>query len=218
MFQELTTGLIEAIRTHGLLAVVAGVLIETVIVPIPSPLILMAAGYILVPHAGLAEIGASILTISIIAGIAQTIGSLLLYLPGYYIGKPFIQKYHKLHGVSWHEIEMFQDKFSKGKSEFFTVFMLRAVPVIPLSFVSGACGIIKMKFREYLLSTFTGVIPRNIVYASAGFLLGEFYVTVAKWFDYGETIFTILIILLVAAYILSKKFGIIEKLKKKVLK
>ena len=47
MLADLTNWLLEAIKTHGLLAVVLGVVIETVIVPLPSPVIVMAAGYIL---------------------------------------------------------------------------------------------------------------------------------------------------------------------------
>ena len=40
--------LIELVRQHGVLAVMAGALIEEILVPIPSPIIPMAAGFILV--------------------------------------------------------------------------------------------------------------------------------------------------------------------------
>ena len=48
MLSEITTWIMELMKTHGPLTVVIGVLIESVIVPIPSPLIIMGAGVILI--------------------------------------------------------------------------------------------------------------------------------------------------------------------------
>jgi membrane protein DedA with SNARE-associated domain len=218
MFSELTAWLLVAIKTHGILAVILGVLIETIIVPLPSPVIVMAAGYILIPQTGIFQIILSALWIALVAGTAQTIGSLLLYLPGYYIGKPFIERYEKYHGVSWKDVTVFQKKFSNGKKEEVTIFFLRALPVMPLSVVSGLAGIMKMNPKRYLISTWLGTIPRDFMLAIMGFFLGEFYSTLAGRIDNAETIMTALLILLVAIYIIGHRTGMIDKVRKMMLR
>ena len=214
MFSELTTWILELIKSHGMLAVVLGVVIETIIVPLPSPLIVMTAGYILIPHGSLLEIILSASWISSIAGIAQTIGSYLLFFIGYYGGKPVIEKFEKIHGVSWKEIKQFEKKFSKG--EFITLFTLRALPIMPLSVISGLAGVMKTKFKKYSLATFLGVLPRNFILAISGYMFSGFYVLIASKIDYAESLMTILIILLVIVYIISKKFGLIDKIRGKI--
>jgi len=218
MFSELTAWLLAGIKTHGILAVIIGVVIETIIVPLPSPLIIMAAGYILIPQGNLVTIILTALWISSVAGIAQTIGSYLLYLPGYYIGKPFIEKYEKFHGVSWKEIELFQKKFSKGRKEEVSVFLLRALPVIPLSIVSGVAGVMEIEPKKYTISTLLGVIPRNLILALLGFSFGEFYQLIAGNIDSAETIMTIILVLLIIGYILGHKTGFFHRIRKEILK
>jgi len=44
LISEITQWIMESMRTHGQLAVFIGVMIEQIIVPIPSPLIIMGAG------------------------------------------------------------------------------------------------------------------------------------------------------------------------------
>ena len=127
MFGEITTWIIELIKTHGILAVILGVVIETVVVPIPSPLIVMTAGYILIPHGSILEILLAATWISVVAGLAQTIGSYLLYYIGYFGGKPVIEKFEKLHGVSWKEIKSFEKKFKKRGKEDLTLFFMRLI-------------------------------------------------------------------------------------------
>lgn len=218
MFGEITTWLLEAIKSHGILAVILGVVIETIIVPIPSPLILMTAGYVLIPHSSLLVIAWTALWISVVAGIAQTIGSYMLYFIGYYGGKPLITKFEKFHGVSWEEIQKFQKKFSKRRKEEITLFWLRALPIMPLSVISGVVGVMKMDFKKYTIATFLGVIPRNFVLALSGFVFSGFYETIAKYIDYGETLMTLIIVGLISVYIIGHKFGIFDNIRKNILK
>ena len=218
MFTELTNLILQGIRTHGILAVIIGVAIETIIVPLPSPLIVMAAGYILIPQSSITNVLFNALWISVIAGLAQTIGSYLLYFIGYYGGKPFIEKYEKYHGVSWTDIKTFQKKFSKGRKEDVTLFILRSLPIMPLSVVSGVAGIMEMPFKRYSIATFLGVVPRNFSLAILGFSFGEFYHLLARKIDYAETIMTIILVLLIAVYIIAHKLGMFDKLRKHILK
>jgi len=218
MFGEMTTWILELIKTHGILAVILGVVIETIIVPLPSPLIVMTAGYVLIPHGSILAIAWATLWISLVAGIAQTIGSYLLYYIGYFGGKPIITKYEKLHGVSWDEIKRFQKKFSKKRKEEYTLFFLRALPIMPLSVISGVVGIMKMDFKKYTIATFLGVIPRNFILALSGFMFSGFYEVIANYIDHAETLMTLIIVGLIGVYIVGQKFGIFDRLRKNILK
>ena len=208
--------LIQYIQEFGMWAVVAGVAVETIIVPLPSPIILMAAGALLVSPGSWVSIVVSIFWISLVAGIAQTIGSYLVYGLAYWLGESFITKFERFHGVSWEDIERFQKKF-EGRKEELTLFALRALPIMPLSVVSGVAGIIKMRPRQYTLGTFAGVVPRNMMLAAGGFIFREAYEEMAKHVDSAESIMTIFIVLLLVFYVVAQKTGFIEKLRKKIL-
>jgi membrane protein DedA with SNARE-associated domain len=216
LFENITTALIELIRSHGILAVIIGVFVETVIVPIPSPLIMMAAGAMLITSSSLASVLLMAIMISIVAGLTQIIGSLLLYIPSYYLGKPFIMKFEKLHGVSWDEISEFEKKFN-GRGQRFTIFLLRAIPIMPLSIVSALCGLLKVNFKDYALYSFLGTILRNFCLILLGWFFKEAYVTSAMSFDNIESIIMIVIVLLIVAYVVAQKSGIIWKIRKDLL-
>ncbi|MEK6917044.1 MAG: VTT domain-containing protein, partial [Nanoarchaeota archaeon] len=136
---------------------------------------------------------------------------------GYYGGKPIIEKYEKFHGVSWKEIKQFQKKFSKSKKEDFTLFFMRLLPIMPLSVISGVAGVIKYDVKRYSLATFFGVVPRNIFLALIGYNFGELYSLMAGRIDHAETIMTILIVLLIGFYIIGKKTGLFDGVRKKFL-
>ena len=218
MFSELTNWILELIRSHGILAVILGVVIETIIVPIPSPLILMFAGFVLIPKGTFMTVFWSALWISVVAGLAQTIGSYMLFFIGYYGGQPVLEIYEKYHGVSWKEINTFQKKFSKGRKEDFTLFVLRALPIMPLSVVSLVAGVMEMNVKRYSIATFFGVVPRNLLLALLGFSLKGGYEALAHKIDYAETIMTVILVLLIIAYIICHKIGLFDKLRKHIFK
>ena len=217
MFSELNNLILEGIKSHGILAVIIGVIIETVVVPLPSPLIIMAAGFILIEKGSLLSIILSALWISVIAGLAQTIGSFLVYGFAYVLGKPFIKNYEKYHGVSWKDIKNFEKKFSKGRKEFLTLMLLRAIPIMPLSVISGVAGILKVDYKKYALATLFGVIPRNFILAILGYSFGEFYHTMAENIDHAESIMTVILASLILFYVAGQKTGFFDYLRKKIL-
>jgi len=188
-----TEWLISLIQTHGILAVILGVVIETIVVPIPSPMILMAAGFILIPAQTLSQAFLQSLWIAAVAGLAQTIGSYFVYGIAYYGGKPIIDKYEKWHGVSWKDISTFQKKFQKKGRETLTLGVMRALPIMPLSVISGVAGILKMDFKRYTLATLAGVIPRNVFLALLGWQLKSAYAALAGVIDKMETVMPIAI-------------------------
>lgn len=60
-----------------------------------------------------------------------------------------------------------------GKNGFMTVLFFRVVPLVPYEVLNYAGGLSKIKFRDYFMATFLGLIPGVVVAAFFGGSLGE---------------------------------------------
>ena len=133
LISEITQWIMELMRSHGQLSVFIGVIIEQIIVPIPSPLIVMGAGAILIsPDFSIPNAFLQILWIIVLPGaVASTLGSYIGYLISYYGGKALVVRYQRFLGVDWKEIENLEKRF-QGKKEALSIFF----PVLFRSFQS----------------------------------------------------------------------------------
>lgn len=200
------------------MGVIIGVMIESIIVPIPSPLVLMTAGFILIePGLALSSALFKILfIITIPAAIAATIGNYVVYGIANYGGKPLIQRFSKFLGFSWDEIRKVKRKF--GSRENFSLFWLRAIPIVPLSVVSAGAGVLKMDWKKFGIYSFLGLLPRNFILAFVGWKMREVYLAIADQIENIETLVTITILGLIITVLVLNKFKVINKIQKWVLK
>jgi membrane protein DedA with SNARE-associated domain len=186
----------DSIRAYGPWSVFAGVIIESVIVPIPSPLVIMGAGFILVsPDLKAAEALASILLLIVLPGaVASTLGAYIGYGIGFLGGKPLVERWSRFLGFGWPEVEALERRFRAGHVNL-SIFLLRALPVFPLSVISAAAGLIRLPLRQFTLWTFYGSVPRCLFLGYLGWWMGETYQTLAYGIDRAETTVSILILL-----------------------
>lgn len=208
MTSNITQQLIELVRNLGGYGVFLGVMLETFIAPIPSALVPMAAGFILIPSKS--TISEAILrcfyTIGLIGAISSTLGSFFGYSIGYIGGKPLIDKWGRALGVTWREIEKVNKIFiaeSKGKLLFF---VSRLTPIIPLSPLSIGAGLIRMDIRQFTLITFMGTLPRYFILGLIGWTLGVTYEKVSQSIEIAE-ILTLILIIAFIIYIIYKLRG-----------
>jgi len=198
----------ELMRSHGQLSVFIGVMIEQIIVPIPSPLIIMGAGAILIP-AGLSIPSAflQILWVIVLPGtIASTLGSFIGYLISFYGGKVLVIRLERFLDVDWNQIENLEKRF-QGKREALSIFLSRAIPVFPISLVSIFAGLLRIPIRPFALYTFLGSSFRCLFLAFFGWWIGATYEKVASRLDSVETIVSILMLIgmgAVFAYLYQK--------------
>ena len=220
MISEVTSWILEIIRSHGMLGVVIGVLIEAIIAPIPSPIVLMTAGFVLIePGLALNTALLKILfVITIPASIAGVVGNYFVYGIAYFGGKPLVKKFRKFLGFSWRDVVRIQKMFELHHREDVSLFFLRALPIVPLSLVSAGAGFLEMDWRKFGVFSFLGMIPRNFVLAFIGWKLGEVYVAIAGHIDNIETLVTITILGLVLLVVVFHKFKIINKIEELVLR
>jgi len=118
MLTEITQWILETIRANGVLGVVIGVFLETILTPIPSPIVIMTAGLVLI-EPGLAlwdALWKIFFVITLPAAIAQTVGNYTIYGIAYHGGKPVINRFEKMLGFSWKDIQRLKRKFKIGKS------------------------------------------------------------------------------------------------------
>ena len=186
----------ELMRAHGQLAVFVGVMIEQIIVPIPSPLIIMEAGAILIlPNLSIPDAFLQILWIIVLPGaIASTLGSYIGYMISFYGGKALVLRFQRFLDVDWDEIENLEKRF-QGKKEALSIFLSRAIPVFPISLVSIFAGLLRIPLKPFTVYTFLGSIFRCLFLAFVGWWIGATYEKVATRLDSVETMVSIVMLI-----------------------
>lgn len=192
---EILNWIMESIRAYGPWSVFIGVIIESVIVPIPSPLVIMGAGFVLIsPELSAADAFLQILLLIVLPGsIASTLGAFIGYGIGYFGGKPLVDRWSGFLGFGWDEVVALERRFRTGHVNAL-IFFLRALPIFPLSVISGAAGLIRLPLTQFSLWTFYGTIPRCLFLGYLGWGLGETYHQIAYGIDRAETIVSVALV------------------------
>ena len=200
---EILNWIIDSIRAYGPWSVFVGVIIESVIVPIPSPLIIMGAGFLLISaELSFLQAFAPIMVQIVLPGsIASTLGAYIGYGIGYIGGKPLVERLQNFLGFSWSDVEAMEHRFREGQVNT-SLFFLRALPIFPLSVISAAAGLLRLPIRQFTLWTFYGSIQRCLFLGYLGWGLGEPYQAIAKGIDKVETVISLLLLGLILALIL----------------
>jgi len=204
---SLTQTLISIIQQHGMIAVVVGMVVEEVFVPIPSPIIPMAAGAIIVQSTQLMPaLFEIIFIITLPASIASVISSYFVYGIAYKGGKPVLKRYGKYLDISWEEAEKIEEKFAGGNEKYY-VALFRAIPIVPLSLISGSAGLFRMNWKQYGIWSFIGMMPRNFVLAFFGWYFADDFIFYANQIDTASTAIIIISMVLVGGFIAYRKLN-----------
>ena len=180
MIGEMTAWIMDLMRTHGPATVFVGVIIESVIVPIPSPLIIMGAGALLI-EPGLSSAAAfAPITLRIVlpGAAASTLGAFFAYGVAFWGGKPLIDRYSAFLGFDWDDVLSMEKKLLGRVGPM--IFLLRALPVVPLSLISAAAGVLRLPAGPFSLWTFLGSLPRCLILGYLGYLTRDTYEGLAK--------------------------------------
>ncbi|MBW2970643.1 VTT domain-containing protein [Candidatus Woesearchaeota archaeon] len=180
----------------------------------------MTAGFVLVPpEMSLAPALWKILwEITLPASLAALIGNYLLYAIGYFGGKPLIERFSKLLGFEWDDIKKIKKKFGTKKRQGVSIFIMRTLPIMPLSLVSGAAGVFKIDWKRYGIFSFLGLLPRNFLLAFVGWKLSSAYMAIANHIDNLESLITYTILIGIVLIIVVHKIKLIQKIENMVTK
>jgi membrane protein DedA with SNARE-associated domain len=202
MVGDITRQIMDAMVAHGPVVVFWGVIIESVIVPIPSPLIIMGAGALLI-EPGLSK-GAALLPIAtriVLPGaVASMLGAFFAYGIAYWGGKPMIDRFGRFLGFGWDDI-LSMEKRLQGRVPLM-VFLLRAAPIVPLSLISAAAGVLRLPAAQFSVWTFLGSLPRCLLLGYLGYLTRDTYEGLAKNINRVESLVSAGIVLGAVAVVL----------------
>jgi membrane protein DedA with SNARE-associated domain len=188
---ELILALVSA---FGYVGIFLAVVIESIIVPIPSELILPFAGYL----AYTGEFNLWILLVVVTLG--SVVASVIAYAIGYYGGLPFLRKYGKYMFISEEHLVNAEKWFDVHGTK--AVLFGKFIPGIR-SIISLPAGIARMNIWKFIIYSAVGSIPWNAGLVFLGYVLGPEY---SKITEYSEVIdwIGLTALLLVLGYIIYK--------------
>ncbi len=140
--------------------------IEEVFAPIPSMAVLLTTGSF-ASLQGYTVLG--LIPLVIIATLGKTIGAIIVYYLSDKFGEMTITKFGGIFNVSHETIKVFGSKITGTTKDYFILIALRALPIVPSAVVSIGCGVMKIKLKVYIITTFIGTILRDSVFLYIGF-------------------------------------------------
>jgi membrane protein DedA with SNARE-associated domain len=208
LFEELILYLESILLAFGPLGVFLGSIIEEIIAPIPSTLVIMGTSFIILKGAVISPETVYSLFINVVlpASVGVTLGSLFIYSLAYYLGKELIDRWGKYLGVSWENIEKAQDKFEESSSDEIILFVVRALPVVPSVAINVFSGFVRYNLKKFVIITFLGTLVRAFILGVLGWQFGSFYQTIATEISYLEEISVAVIVIGLIIYFLWGKY------------
>ncbi len=182
--RELVTQVYNAV---GYVGVALWVAIESVIVPIPSELVLPFAGFLIGSGDAIEPLTGRPWEywLVVAAGtIGATVGSLIAYAIGALGGRPILERWGRVFGVSAADLDRADAFFARYGDA--ASFFGRLLPVIR-SLVSFAAGVSHMPLLRFTIFSFLGSLPWTALLVFAGMELGsnwEAVGAVLKQFEY----------------------------------
>lgn len=167
------------------LGVMLAAIIEEIGFLIPSSLVHLGAGFLVMGSAPItvATFFKLLLVVSLPIAIGTIIGSFFLYAIGYWLGKPFLDKFGKYVGVTWASVEKILAYTKEKKSDEWLLFIARMTPVMPNTPIGVACGVIRYPIWRYTVITFVGIFIRATIVGFVGWQAGAAYHVYADVID-----------------------------------
>ena len=189
---------IHLIGNYGYFGMFIGMVLEAVIIAIPSELIL-ATGGILASQRIFTFMGAFLTGL-----IGSVFCAIIIYFMGYFGGKPFVKKYGKYFFMKEEELEKSDSWFHKYGM--LSALIGRNFPIVR-TLISLPIGITRQSFWKFLIYTTIGSIPWTLAFVYVGYALGENWIVLSTYIGYLKTPIRILLILFVLRFFYKKVKG-----------
>lgn len=182
--RDLVTQIYDAV---GYVGVALWVAIESVIIPIPSELVLPFAGFLVGQGTSIEPLTGqpwSLVLVTIAGTIGAVIGALIAYAIGYFGGRPILERWGRWLRITPDDLDRTDAFFARHGTK--AAFFGRLIPVVR-SLVSFAAGIAHMPLGPFVLYTALGSLPFTFVLVFVGIQLGANWETIGdvlKRFEY----------------------------------
>ena len=179
----------------GYFGMFLGMVLEAVIIIIPSEVILATGGI-------LAGRGIFSFWIAFLVGLLGSVFcAIIIYLIGYFGGRSFVKKYGKLFFMKEEDIEKCDIWFEKYGP--LAAFLARNFPIVR-TLISLPMGISKVNFPRFVLFTTLGSIPWTFAFVYVGYALGNNWIILNNFVKKLKLPIIILLILLLINYLFKK--------------
>lgn len=179
----------------GYFGMFLGMILEAVIIIIPSEVILATGGI-------LAGRGIFSFWMAFLVGLVGSVFcAIIIYLIGYFGGRSFVKKYGKFFFMKEEDIEKCDIWFEKYGP--LAAFLTRNFPIVR-TLISLPMGISKVNFPRFVLFTTLGSIPWTFAFVYVGYALGNNWIILNNFVKKLKLPIIILLILLFINYLLKK--------------
>ena len=186
---------INLISNYGYLGMFLGMVLEAVIIIIPSEAIL-ATGGILASQKIFTLLGAFLTGL-----LGSVFCAIIIYYMGYFGGKAFVKKYGKYFFMKEEDIEKSDSWYQKYG--LLAALIGRNFPIIR-TLISLPIGIMRLSFTKFLLYTIIGSIPLTFAFVYFGYTLGNNWTIINEYVQKLKVPIKILIALLIVSYLYKK--------------
>lgn len=163
--------ILELITSTGYLGIFLAMLVEGVLTPIPSELIMPFAGYLC--YTGTLNLVAVI----VVGSLGAMCGSIIAYFLGRKLGRPILDRYGRYLGMKPESLDKAEAWFARWGC--YGILIGHAVPGIR-SIISFPAGISRMELKRFALFTFLGAMVWNTILVSVGYVLGQYWMSFAE--------------------------------------
>ena len=185
---EAAARLVEELSYLGVFITMA---LESACVPIPSELVMPLAGYVF------CDTALDILLLGLLGAVANLAGSLAAYSVGATAGARLLAKLRGLPYFS-RELEKCEALFSRYGD--LAVVISRVLPGVR-TFISLPAGAFGMRADRFVVLTFLGSVPWNLMLAYTGFLLGESWALIEEYMVYVDYLVAAGLLLFLMAFL-----------------
>jgi membrane protein DedA with SNARE-associated domain len=163
--------ILDLITSTGYLGIFLAMLIEGVLTPIPSELIMPFAGYLCFTGT------LNLVAVIVVGSLGAMCGSIIAYYLGRKLGRPLLDRYGRYLGMKAESMDKAEAWFARWGS--YGILIGHAVPGIR-SIISFPAGISRMELKRFALFTFLGATVWNTVLVSVGYMLGQYWMSFAE--------------------------------------
>ncbi len=163
---------LKLISDYGYFGMFLGMVLEAVIIVIPSEAILATGGILASRNIF------SFWNAFLVGLLGSVFCAIVIYFMGYFGGRPFIKRYGKYFFMKEEDIEKSDEWFSKYG--LFASCIGRNFPIVR-TLISLPVGISRVSFFKFLIYTTIGSIPWTFVFVYVGYALGSNWVVAKEY-------------------------------------
>ncbi len=191
------------IVSHGYLAVLVLMILESACIPVPSEAVMLFGGAL----AGGLTVGGTqfhlnVVIIALAGAAGNLIGSLIAYEVGRRGGRPLIERWGRFILIRSHDLDRAERFFERRGDA--AVFFGRMLPVVR-TFISLPAGIAKMPPLRFSVLTLAGSLPWTFALALVGDAVASNWNTVSSDFTYVSVAVLLILVVLIARWAILRR-------------